>query len=239
MKVRCIVIDDEYPARVLLNDYIKNLPQLELVKSFKNTMEAMEFINSEGADLIFLDIQMPGLTGIEFLKTLRKKPMVIFTTAYPEYALEGYTLDVVDYLLKPITFERFVKAVNKASELFQLRNHGATEAHPATKFEKEAPETIQVKSGPKTYRVKTSDVYYIEGLREYVTYVLPNQKIISLESLRNLERILPANFLRVHKSFIINKDKVDVLEGNQVEINGRKIPIGKSFKEAVASQIFK
>jgi len=240
MKLRCIVIDDEYPARVLLNDYIKNLPQLELVKSFKNPMEAMEVLNSEGTDLVFLDIQMPGLTGIEFLKTLRIKPMIIFTTAYPEYALEGYSLDVVDYLLKPITFERFVKAVNKASELFQLRNHGGSKS-PQTGLEKERSQEdfLQIKSGTKTYKVKISDIYYIEGLREYVTYVLTSQKIISLESLRNLEMVLPANFIRVHKSFIINKDKVEVLEGNQLEIKGKKIPIGKSYKEQVAKRIFK
>jgi len=202
-------------------------------------MEAMDVLNSENVDLIFLDIQMPGLTGIEFLKTLRKKPMVIFTTAYPEYALEGYSLDVIDYLLKPITFERFVQSVNKASELFKLKNNNGDKTPYAPDVTTRSENHIQIKSGSKTYRIKTSEIFYIEGLREYVTYVLENQKIISLESLRNLELNLPANqFLRVHKSFIINKEKVESLEGNQVEIKGRRIPIGKSYKEAVIKQIF-
>lgn len=237
MKIRCIIIDDEYPARVLLSDYIKNLPQLELVKSFKNPMEAMETLNTGDVDLVFLDIQMPGLTGIEFLKSLRNKPMIIFTTAYPEYALEGYSLDVIDYLLKPITFDRFVQAVNKASELHKLRNQNSDKKESGK--ETSVEDFIQIKSGPKTHRVRISEIYYIEGLREYVTYVLKDQKIISLESLRNLEVSLPDNFLRVHKSFIINKDKVEVLEGNQLQIKDRKIPIGKSYKEKVMKEVFK
>ena len=238
MKLRCIVIDDEYPARVLLKDYINNLPQLELSNSFKNPLEAMETLSSENIDLIFLDIQMPGLTGIEFLKSVRNKPLVIFTTAYPDYALEGYSLDVVDYLLKPFTFERFVSAVNKASDLHALKkgnlgNVSSGDVKPS------GSNFIQIKSGSKTYRVNIEDILYVEGLREYVTYVLDTQKIISLESLRNLEQTLPVDlFLRIHKSFIINKKKVQSLEGNQVEIKGRKIPIGKSYKEAVMKEIF-
>jgi DNA-binding LytR/AlgR family response regulator len=239
MKLRCIVIDDEYPARVLLKDYIDNLPQLDLINSFKNPLEAMETLSSENTDLIFLDIQMPGLTGIEFLKSMRRiKPMVIFTTAYPDYALEGYTLDVVDYLLKPFTFERFVAAVQKASDLHNLRK-GKPGNVTSEEIKKSGPNFMQIKSGPKKHLVNIEDILYVEGLREYVTYVLESQKIISLESLRSLEQSLPADlFLRVHKSFIINKKKVQSIEGNQIEIKGRKIPIGKSYKEIVMKKIF-
>jgi DNA-binding LytR/AlgR family response regulator len=239
MKLRCIVIDDEYPARVLLKDYIDNLPQLDLINSFKNPLEAMETLSSENTDLIFLDIQMPGLTGIEFLKSMRRiKPMVIFTTAYPDYALEGYTLDVVDYLLKPFTFERFVAAVQKASDFHNLRK-GKPGNVTSEEIKKSGPNFMQIKSGPKKYLVNIEDILYVEGLREYVTYVLESQKIISLESLRSLEQSLPADlFLRVHKSFIINKKKVQSIEGNQIEIKGRKIPIGKSYKEIVMKKIF-
>ena len=238
MKLQCIVIDDEYPARVLLKDYISNLPQLELVGAFKNPMEAMETINSGSIDLIFLDIQMPGLTGVEFLKSMRKKPLVIFTTAYPDYALEGYELDVIDYLLKPFTFERFVTAVNKASELLALIKGNYSAQQPGT--HDAVSRTIQVKSGSKTHRVNLDDILYIEGLREYVTYVTASQRVIALESLRNLEQQLPQDtFLRVHKSFIINRSKVDTLEGNQIEIKGKKIPIGKSYKDSVSDKIFR
>jgi DNA-binding LytR/AlgR family response regulator len=235
MKIKCLVVDDEYPARVLLSEYISKLPQLSLGGSCRNPVEAMSILGNAAIDLLFLDIQMPELTGIEFLKTLQHKPLVVFTTAYPEYALEGYDLNVTDYLLKPISFERFVQAVNKATGLLQLKNRD----------EKDAPDHsndktfITVKADHKLHRIPLADILYVEGLREYVTFFTSTGKIITLESLKNLESQLPAKtFVRVHKSFIVNKEKVKALYGSQLEINGRYIPIGKSYKDEAVKMIF-
>jgi two-component system, LytTR family, response regulator len=231
MEIKCLIIDDEYPARVLLSDYISKIPQLTLNGTCKNPMDAINILNEQGIDLIFLDIQMPQLTGIELLKSLQHKPLVIFTTAYPDYALEGYELNVTDYLLKPIAFDRFVQAVNKVISIV-----GEKSVYSQLKEEKNY---ITVKADHKLYRLQLKDILYIEGLREYVTFFTAQGKIITLESLKNLEAMLPSGtFIRVHKSFIVNKEKVKVLYGNQLEIEGRQIPIGKLYKDDVIKMIF-
>lgn len=232
MKIRCLVVDDEYPARILLAQYIGKIPQLELVGLCKNPLEVMHFLEQGPIDLIFLDIQMPELTGTEFLRTLAQRPQVILTTAYPDYALEGYDLNVTDYLLKPFSFERFHQAVQKVLDRnLRTENSGVEPG--------ENRDSITLRADHKLYRVLFSDILYIEGLREYVTFFTVTGKIITLESLKNLETTLPANrFLRVHKSFIVNRDRVKSLAGNELEIEGRQIPIGKSFKEEVLSRLF-
>ncbi len=233
--IRCLIIDDEYPARVLLKDYIQKMSFLKLTGSFKNPVEALSKIQSEPVDLIFLDIQMPELSGIEFLKSFPNKTNVILTTAYSEYALTGYELNVLDYLLKPISFERFVLAVNKAADIIRLQN----DVKEPGRQEAEEKKFITVKADHKIIKISTDDIIYIEGLREYVTFYTKNEKIVTLESLKNLESKLPATkFIRVHKSFIINKDRVKSLYGNQLEIEGKFIPIGKSYKEDVVKNVF-
>ena len=165
MKINCIIIDDEKLARVLLTDYIEKVPFLELKGEFKNPVESLGFLQNESIDLMFLDIQMPDLTGIEFLKTLSSSPVVIFTTAYPEYAIEGYQFEVVDYLLKPFSFERFLQATNKARKLIDLKKKDNTDNDSEKDF-------IVIKSDHRIYRLKYKDILYIEGLKEYVQLII-------------------------------------------------------------------
>jgi len=235
--IKCLIVDDEQLARNLLEGYVDKTPQLELVASLKNPVEAAAVIQREQIDLLFLDIQMPDLMGTDLLKSLPKKPATIFTTAYKDYALEGYELDVVDYLLKPIPFDRFLKAVNKAvNGIEQIRggNTASPEAAPDP-----TSEYVSLKADHRIYKVRLADILYIEGLKEYVTYYTTEGKIIVLQSLKHLEVSLPSQkFMRVHKSYIINKDRVKSLYGNQLEIGEKKIPIGQSYKEQVLQSLF-
>lgn len=232
MKVNCIVIDDEQLARKLLEEYISKMPNLQLMGQFKNPLEALPILAERQIDLIFLDIQMPDLSGIEFLKTIKHTASVIFTTAYSEYALEGYSLDVIDYLLKPFPFDRFVQSVNKVDRLMSMQKN----VQPAPK----EPEYITVNSDHKTFKIVLDEIDYIEGLKEYVSYYVKGQRIISLQSLKHLEDSLPSKeFLRVHRSYIVPLNKVKVLEGNQLRINDKLIPIGRSYRDVVISRIFK
>lgn len=231
MKATCIIIDDEHPARVLLEDYVSKTSQLELAGSFSNPIEAIAFMDTRPVDIIFLDIQMPEMSGIELLKSMPKRPKVIFTTAYQNYALEGYDLNVVDYLVKPIKLERFFQAVNKASALLKLEQGG-----------KPAPtdQVISVKADHRIYRVNVANIQYVEGLKEYVRFHLESEKLITLESLKNLEETLPASsFIRIHKSYIVNKTKVKSIYGNQVQLdNSVYIPIGKLYRNEIMDRLF-
>jgi len=240
-KIRCLVVDDEELARTLLENYIGRLPHLELAGKCKDPLEAMATLNDGPADLMFLDIQMPGLTGVEFLKTMKTRPLVIFTTAYSDYALEGYALDVVDYLLKPFSFERFLQAVNKAADLLALRPGQPTPAKGSGQEERTSgKDYILVKAGYKIYRLRFDDILFIKSMREYVAYHTPKGRILSLNSLKSLEQELPAGrFLRIHKSYIVPLDKIDTLEGNMVHVGKEKLPIGASYREEVMGKVFK
>lgn len=244
-KIRCIIVDDEFPARILLKEFIEKVPTLELVGSYKSGLEALPTIQAGGIDLMFLDIQMPDITGVSFLKMLTNKPLVVFTTAYSEYAIESYQLDVLDYLLKPFSFDRFMQAIGKAMQRLSttqptvtqiVTQTEPTEAQQATK------DVMLVKADHKIHRIRYDSIIYIEGLREYVTiFCQDNEKIITLESLRNLETTLPADkFMRVHKSYIVRIDKIRQLYGNQLKIDGVQpyIPIGKSYKDLVQKTLF-
>lgn len=225
MKIRCALIDDEELARGLLEQYILKIPQLELVGQYKNPLEFIDLSGKPDVDLLFLDIQMPEITGTEFLKSLRQKPVVVFTTAYPEYALEGYQLDVADYLVKPFTFDRFLHSIQKVSQFIEPK--------------KPASNVLIINAGHKTFRVPINDILYIEGLREYVSYYTSDgQRIVALESLKNLEENLPQDkFIRVHKSYIININRAKVIEGNTLQITDKKIPIGASYKEEAIKKL--
>jgi DNA-binding LytR/AlgR family response regulator len=229
MNYRCIIVDDEKLARTLLEGYISKFPHLELVAQCRNPVEAMDVLQSERIDIMLLDIQMPELTGVEFLKTLKSKPEVIFTTAYSEYAVEGYQLDVSDYLLKPISFERFVQAMNKTIDKIVLKRG----------VSRKDEDFIAVHADYKIYKLRLSDIEYIEGLKEYVSYFTKDKRIIALESLKRLEDILPEDrFVRIHRSYIVPLEKIRAVEGNQVEIGNKKLPIGRSYKDRVMAKEF-
>lgn len=229
-KVRCAIIDDEQPARDLLENFAQKIGTLELLGKFKSPLDAMPLITANQLDLIFLDIQMPDMKGTDFLKSLNNGPSVILTTAYPDYALEGYDLNVSDYLLKPFSFQRFVQAVNKASEVILLKKVKDTSVNDSI---------LKINADHKTYRVKFEDILYVEGLKEYVSYfTTQGDRIIALQSLKELEQRLPNDqFLRTHRSYIVRIDQIKYVEGNSVLINEKRIPIGTSYREVVLHRL--
>lgn len=233
--IRTLLVDDEYLALNLLEAYAQQVPDLEIVGKEKLPMKALERLQQDQVDLLFLDIQMPVLSGNNLLKTLQKPPLVVFTTAYTEYAIEAFDLNVVDYLLKPFPFERFLQAVQKAKQLLNVRQAGSPAQNAA------APDFISLKVDGKLVKVFVDDILYIEGLKEYVRFVCSgNRKYVTLESLRNLEEILPnQQFSRVHKSYIVAKTKVSALDGNMLEIGTVKIPISRGKRDEVVAEIFK
>lgn len=231
MKIRCAIVDDEFLARQYLSDYVSKVPFLELVGDFNSPLKVMDLIKKGYVDLLFLDIQMPDITGLEFLKTLEKQPLVVFTTAYKEYALEGYELNVTDYLLKPFSFERFLKAVNKVSVAIEGKNQGSIVDQAIPKL---YDEYLTIRADRKHYKINYSELIYIEGQKAYVTFHTTNRKVTALASLKELEEKLPdKQFVRIHKSFIVSIKYIDTLEGNIVEINQEKLPVGKSYKAAI------
>ena len=234
MKIKCVVVDDETLARKYLKDYISRVPFLEFVGDFNSPLKVYDLLEQEKIDLIFLDIQMPEITGIDFLYSLNKKPSIILTTAYKEYAIQGYELDITDYLLKPFSFERFLKAVNKVSS--RIRSNDKKEI-PSVSYNQTdfRDEYIIIRADRKYYKINYDDLVFIEGQKAYVTFHSEGKKnITALASLKELEEKLPENrFIRVHKSYIVSIKKIDSLEGNLVEIAGEKIPVGKSFKQKI------
>ena len=237
-KLNVIIVDDEPLALDVLETYIEKVPDLVLVKRCNNAFEANEAINNHRIDLIFLDIQMPQLTGIDFLKTLSHPPMVIFTTAYSNYALQSYELDAVDYLLKPISFERFMKAVNRAIEEQKLTVQ-AHQSHPEDTDEKDY---IFIKADKKLVRVRFADIIYIEGLKDYVIIRLDQSRVITLQNMKSLEDKLPTPmFKRIHRSYIVNVNKIEAIVGNMVEVTEKgqtkHLPIGKNYRDELLQMI--
>ena len=229
--MKCLIVDDEPLAVDLIEDFISKVPFLTLVNKCRNAFECIECLNNEAVDLIFLDIQMPNLTGIQLLKGLDKKPMVIFTTAYSEHAAESYNLDAVDYLLKPFTFERFLKSVNKAySRLSEKQDNSQPETQEVSKNVNS--DYIFVKSDYKTIKVETKDILYIEGLKDYVKIYAGGKPILSLLSLKSLEEKLPEKiFIRVHRSYIVSLPKIESIQKSRIVIGDKYIPIGENYKE--------
>jgi DNA-binding LytR/AlgR family response regulator len=227
MKIKCLVIDDEPLAHRVIERFAGDVSFLEIVGRFDNAIEAIELLRTNDIDLIFLDINMPKLTGIEFLRTLNHPPLVIITTAYAEYALQGYELNVLDYLMKPFSFERFVKAVHKAREIIQSREISVDD----TPGQEAQEGFIFIKSSKKTYRVNFSDIQYVEALGDYVKIYTTERMIVSYQSMKNLEKLLPPkSFPRIHKSYIVSLAKVEMIEGNHVKIKDQRIPIGTNYK---------
>jgi DNA-binding LytR/AlgR family response regulator len=224
MKINCLIIDDEPLALEVLESYIEKLDDLHLVGKCNNALSALEILRRDQVDLLFLDIQMPKLTGIEFLKNLANPPQVIFTTAYRDYALEGYELNVLDYLLKPYSFERFFKAVSK----YQHHSHSnGSENHENL----DPLEEIYLKSDKKMVKVRLEDIIYVESLKDYIRVKTKDQEVISHQKISYMEERLPEQqFLRVHRSFIIALDKIDAFSATVVELSGNTIPIGRNYK---------
>ena len=233
--MNCLIVDDEYMARLLLEEYVKKVPFLTLVGTCENALEAFHLLKTEVVDVIFLDIQMPHLTGLEFAKILQNKPAIVFTTAYSEHAVEGFQLDVVDYLLKPFSFERFVQAVSKASNFVAFHKKAPLPLPTKSSL----PGYFFVKSDGKQIKIRFDDILYIEGLKEYVSiYTTDKQRVVTLQSIKNLEAFLPKNtFLRIHKSYIISLAHIEALVGNQVEIHNKLLPIGATYKEEVMKSL--
>lgn len=227
MNLNCLIIDDESLAIDVIKTHIERIPFLSLIATTTSAFEAIEIIESQHIDLLFLDIQMPELTGLELLNSLDKKPFVIFTTAYPDYALQSYELDAVDYLVKPIPFDRLLKAVNKAKKRIAPK-----EAIEQVVVADGASDFIFVKTEYKTVRINLSDIYYIESMKDYVTFHLGNERIRSLLSIKNVEENLPINrFVRIHRSFIVAPDKIDEIERNTILINGNRLTVGTNYRE--------
>ena len=233
--LRCIAIDDESKALDVVELYINKTPFLKLEKRFRNSLEALDYINNTSVDLLFLDINMPDLNGIEFIQSLVHCPMVIFTTAYSEYAVQSYDFEAVDYLLKPFSFSRFLKAANKVHDLYLLRND-----QDNLKTDEESDKFIQIKSGSEIYNINTTDIKYIEGAQNYVFIYTDDQRIMSLQRMKEMEQQLPKFlFCRVHKSYIVNLNKVSKIENHQVHLQDKIVPIGRIYKEIFFRRIKK
>lgn len=232
--MNCLIVDDEYMARLLLEEYVRKVPQLTLVGTCENALEAFHRLKTEKIDVLFLDIQMPHLNGLDFVQTLQQKPAIVFTTAYSEHAVEGFRLNAVDYLLKPFSFERFVQAVSKATDYVQFHQQ-----HSALPIDSGTTNHFFVKSEGKLVKVRYDDILYIEGLKEYVSiYTSDKQRIITLQSIKNLENTLPSTqFMRIHKSYIIQLKWLEAIVGNQVEIQKKLLPIGATYKEELLKRL--
>jgi DNA-binding LytR/AlgR family response regulator len=226
--IRCLAVDDETLALDLLEDNILRVPFLQLVKRCKNAYEAMQILQDKNIDLIFLDIQMPGITGMQFLQSLQTRPMIIFITAYKEYALEGFNLDVLDYLVKPVPFDRFLKATNKALEYYNLKQK-------QTSLADINPEYIFVNSEYYLVKILINDITYIEGLKDYIKIHLANIKkpVITRMSLKAIEEKLPSNkFIRVHKSFIVSIHKITSFRKNRIHLAESEVPLSDFYRSA-------
>ncbi len=236
-RIKTLIVDDEYLALNLLEEFIGKVPELELVGREKSPMKAMDILNQHSVDLLFLDIQMPVLSGNNLLRSLQNPPVAIFTTAYSDYAVEAFGLNAADYLLKPFSFERFLQAVNKAKEVLAYRNR--QEPGPQHSLLHSGRGFFSIKVDGKVVKVHYEDILFIEGLKEYVRVHCRDARHVTLESLKNLEELLPAgNFIRVHKSYIVARDKVQSLYGNMLEIGEFRIPISRSRREEVVRVIF-
>lgn len=223
--IKYIIVDDEIAAHDNIQDYASNLSYLSFQKSCYNAFEALEYLNKHSVNLMFLDINMPKLSGLEFLKTLSNPPKIIITTAYEEFALEGYELNIDDYLLKPFNFSRFVKSVSKVSDA--LANKSISIKNSETTEDAK----IFIKEDKKYYQIKLKDILFIEAYGNYVKINMVDRMIVSHQTLTSFTHNLPENkFIRVHKSFIISIDKIELIEGNRIQIRDHKIPIGKMYK---------
>jgi len=231
MIIRCIAIDDEPLALDKIEGYVKQVPYLEFVGRFSSALSALPFIKEKKADLIFLDIQMDGLSGIQLLESVTDRPKVILTTAFDQYALKGYELDIADYLLKPISFNRFLKAVEKVYsqiDIIKKSTSGKSQDQETT-----TQSFVFVKSGSHLEKIEFNDIYYIEGMKDYLRIHTSSKKVMTLMSFSEIEKMLPSdNFIRVHKSYIIAINKIETIDRAHIKISGIQVPVGDSYRRA-------
>ncbi len=231
--IRCLVIDDEPPAREIIRRYIEQVPTLLFVGECANAIQAFTLLQQQPVDLMFLDIRMPQLNGNDFLKTLKSPPKVIFTTAYSEYALEGYELDAIDYLMKPVPFDRFLKAVSKAYQFTLPKNDAAVLTE-----EKKSEPFVYFRADRKMVKVMLQDISYIESMKDYVKVFTVNGTIITKQSISSVEAMLPEkNFVRTHRSFIVSLDKIKTFTSELIEIDKTEVPIGKLYRNGVMKML--
>ncbi|GGG38776.1 LytR/AlgR family response regulator transcription factor [Bizionia arctica] len=226
----CIIIEDEIPAQKILKNYLGKLPNMELQGVFKAAIEANSFLNNHTVDLVFLDINLPDISGIDFIKTIKNPPAIIMTTAYPDYAVSSFELEtIVDYLVKPFSFDRFLKSINKAKERIEKTE----------KISENGLEEILFLNVDKTlHKIETNSIVYIESNRNYITVITDNKKLSYIDSLKNWIQKLPNNqFIQVHKSFIINRKYVEKISGNEIYVQGNRIPIGRTYKQELLKQL--
>jgi len=225
-RLRCIIVDDEPVARKILQEFTEQVPYLELVGKFENALKAEAFLQDNRVDIMFLDIEMPKLTGLQYLKAHNVHPLVILTTAFPQYALEGYELDVIDYLLKPIAFTRFLKSVQKARDFAELKNSAAQPDDNVS--------YIFVRSDKRIEKVELEDILYVESLGNYVTICTEHKKIIAYLTLKSIESQLPsAQFIKIHQSFVVSLSRISAIEGNQVLLKNTALPISRNYRDNV------
>jgi DNA-binding LytR/AlgR family response regulator len=240
MKIRCLIVDDEPLAHEVILKYMEDVPFLEAVGQCYLATEAFSFLNTQSVDLIFLDIRMPKLSGLDFLRTLQQRPLVIITSAYEEHALESFDLEVCDYLLKPFRFDRFLKAANRALALHTLKKQGADPISSSVPSPVAAePAQLYIKSGKKQIQLQLDEVYYLESLGNYVKVWSEQKFLLTPRTLSSFENQLPTEtFIRIHKSYILNKKYVHYIEGNTIRLkNGKELPIGKSYRQAIGQII--
>ena len=238
--INCIIIDDEPLARTGLKEYIADIDFLNLAGEFDNALGATSLLGSGGVDLLFLDIQMPKITGIDFFKTLKNPPAVIFTTAYPQYALEGFEVNALDYLVKPVSFDRFLKAALKAKEFYELRQDHRKLPITTEAITGNTAAYFFIKADNQLVKIFLEDILFIEALQNYVTIQTASKKYISYLTIKSVKDYLPADrFIKVHKSFIIAAAKVDSIDGNEIHIDQHRIPISRSLKDEVIDKLLK
>jgi DNA-binding LytR/AlgR family response regulator len=232
--MRCLIVDDEPLAQQVMEEFAGRVPFLEIAGKCSSAIEAIEMLRNTTIDLIFLDIHMPRLSGLDFINSVHNPPQFILVTAYSEYALQGFNVNATDYLMKPVPFDRFLKAVNKAHELYRLRNRAASTLDPA------AQKYMLVKSGYQTVKIILDNILYIEGLKDYVKIYTEGKKaILSLLTLKGLVETLPEDkFLRIHKSFIVSTDRITTMSRNRVMIGEKWIPVGESYREEFRKRMF-
>ncbi|MEM9824406.1 MAG: LytTR family DNA-binding domain-containing protein [Bacteroidota bacterium] len=236
MKINCLIVDDERPALQLLSAYLDKIPHLQLIDTCESGLEALTILQKDTIDLLLLDVQMPHLTGLELLQSLTRPPVVILTTAHREFAVEGFELDVADYLVKPFSFNRFVKAINKATKRLQPKKEKAKLTNP--KEASQSERSLFIKTAHKIEQLSLEDILYLESMREYIRIHTKEKRYLVHQTMNNMEeKLSDARFIRVHRSYLIAFDRIDSIQGNTLKINGQVIPIGGSYRKAFFEQI--
>jgi DNA-binding LytR/AlgR family response regulator len=230
MEISCLIVDDEPAAIRVVENYLQNLQHIKIEGTCNSAIEAIQFLSDNKVDLIFLDINMPGLSGIEFLKALRHPPVIVVTTAYREYAVESFELEVLDYLHKPFSFERFLRALQRVEETLKFRR-AIDNVNISADGSKDH---IFIKSDKKYQKIRFADLLFIEAMGDYCKIITTETTILSYLSLKKLDEMLPENFVRIHKSFIVQTDKIEQIEGNSLKIGDHRIPVGFSYREIIS-----